>query len=122
MIWIINNCALLIMGTIAAIMGISFYWRNKATSGNIRYYILFYGVFSAIWCLSYAVLGVTTNLSLCPYLRIPGLIAIYAFMINEVFLTTEMAEIPKVPPNFHLRGVSNYLVPILEHKPRRFRP
>ncbi len=97
MIWIINNCALLIMGTIAAIMGISFYWRNKATSGNIRYYILFYGVFSAIWCLSYAVLGVTTNLSLCPYLRIPGLIAIYAFMINEVFLTTEMAEIPKVP-------------------------
>ena len=97
MIWIINNCALLVLGTIAAIMGISFYMRTKDSTGHIRYYMLFYGIFSAIWCLSYAVLGVTTNLALCPYIRIPGLIAIYAFLVNEVFLVTRMVGLPKLP-------------------------
>ena len=108
MVWIINNCALLILGTIAAIMGVSFYLRNKDSSGHIRYYILFYGVFSAIWCLSYAVLGVTTDLSLCPYIRIPGLIAIYAFLINEVFLASEMAGISKRPATI-LRAAAGIL-------------
>ena len=95
MIWIANNCALLIMGTIAGIMGISFYLRNKGTAGHIRSYIFFYGVFSAVWCLSYAVLGVTSDLSVCPYIRIPGLIAINAFLMNEVVLVTEMALLGK---------------------------
>ena len=95
MIWIVNNCALLIMGTIAGIMGISFYSRNKGSTGHIRSYIFFYGVLSAVWCLSYAVLGVTADLSVCPYLRIPGLIAINGFLMNEVVLVTEMAQLGK---------------------------
>ena len=95
MIWIANNFALLILGTIAGVMGVSFYLRNKGSNSNIRYYILFYGVFSALWCLIYAVLGAMTDLSLCPYLRIPGLIAIDAFLINEAFIVTEMAGISK---------------------------
>ena len=73
MIWIINNCALLIMGTVSGVMGVSFYLRNKGSNSNIRYYILFYGVFSALWCVSYSILGVVPDLSLCPYLRLPGL-------------------------------------------------
>lgn len=55
-VWIINNCALLVLGTIAAIMGISFYMRTKDSTGHIRYYMLFYGIFSAIWCLCYAII------------------------------------------------------------------
>ena len=97
MIWIINNCALLILGTIAGVMGVSFYMRNKDSSGNIRYYMLFYGVFSALWCLSYGILGVSTDLSLCEIIRILGLIAIDAFLINETFLATEMAGLAKRP-------------------------
>ncbi|MBR5089946.1 MAG: response regulator [Ruminiclostridium sp.] len=95
MIWIINNCALLISGTIAGVMGVSFYMRNRGSAGNIRYYMLFYGVFSALWCLSYAVLGVTTELSACAGIRIVGLVAIDAFLINETFLVTEMSGIHK---------------------------
>ena len=95
MIWIVNNCALLIMGTIAGIMGISFYWRNKDSAGHISSYIFCYGIFSAVWCMSYAVLGVTSDLSVCPYLRIPGLIAINGFLMNEVVLVTEMAQLGK---------------------------
>ena len=89
MIWILNNCLLLITGTIACVMGVSFYIRNKESTGNIRYYMPFYGIFSALWCFSYAVLGMTPDLTLCPYIRIPGLIAINAFLINEVFVVTE---------------------------------
>ena len=95
MIWIANNCALLIMGTIAGIMGISFYLRNRSTAGHISSYIFCYGIFSAVWCLSYAVLGVTSDLSVCPYIRIPGLIAINTFLMNEVVLVTEMAQLGK---------------------------
>ncbi|MBQ9484082.1 MAG: response regulator [Ruminiclostridium sp.] len=94
-IWIINNCALLIFGTVAGITGVSFYMRNKASAGNIRYYMLFYGVFSALWCFSYAVLGVSTNLSVCAGIRIVGLIAIDAFLMNETLLVTEMAGLRK---------------------------
>ena len=97
MIWIINNCALLILGTIAGVMGVSFYMRNKDSSGNIRYYMLFYGVFSALWCLSYGILGVSTDQTLCEIIRILGLIAIDAFLINETFLATEMAGLAKRP-------------------------
>ena len=93
MIWIVNNCALLILGTIAGVMGVSFYLRNSSSAGSIRRYILFYGVFSALWCLSYAVLGVMQDISLCPYIRVIGLIAIDSFLMNEVFLVTEMADI-----------------------------
>jgi len=95
MIWIVNNCALLILGTIAGVMGVSFYLRNSSSAGNIRHYMLFYGVFSALWCLSYAVLGVMQDISLCPYIRVVGLIAIDSFLMNEVFLATEMAGIGK---------------------------
>ncbi len=95
MIWIINNYALLIFGTIAGVMGVSFYLRNNSSAGSIRRYILFYGLFSALWCLSYAILGVMQDLSLCPYIRIIGLISINCFLMNEVFLATEMAGIGK---------------------------
>ena len=95
MIWIVNNCALLILGTIAGVMGVSFYLRNSSSAGNIRHYMLFYGVFSALWCLSYAVLGVMQDILLCPYIRVVGLIAIDSFLMNEVFLATEMAGIDK---------------------------
>ena len=95
MIWIINNCLLFILGTIAGVMGVSFYLRNRSANGNIRYYILFYGIFSALWCISYGVLGVVTDLSLCAIIRIFGLVAINGFLINEMFLATEMAGVNK---------------------------
>ncbi len=95
MIWIINNCALLIFGTVAGITGVSFYVRSKASAGNIRYYMLFYGVFSALWCFSYAILGVAADLSVCEVIRPVGLIAIDSFIINETFLGTEMTQLRK---------------------------
>ena len=95
MIWIANNCALLIMGTIAGVMGVSFYFRNKGATGNIRYYILNYGILSALWCVSYAVIGMMTDTALCPYIRVIGLIAIDGFLLNEVFVVTEMSKISK---------------------------
>ncbi len=112
MIWILNNCLLLITGTIACVMGVSFYIRNKESTGNIRYYMPFYGIFSALWCFSYAVLGMTPDLTLCPYIRIPGLIAINAFLINEVFVVTEMACIKKSAAIF-IR-ISSFVVSVID--------
>ncbi|MCR5691902.1 MAG: response regulator [Eubacterium sp.] len=96
--WIIN-CILIIMGVIASVMGVSFFIRNKKSSGNIRWYICFCGVFSGLWCLSYALVGMSYNLSLCDYFRKMGCFSVNAFLVSEVFLVTEMSSAKKVYVN-----------------------
>ena len=76
--WIVN-CILIIVGSIAGVMGVSFYIRNRKSTGNIKLYICFYGIFSALWCLSYALVGMSYDLSLCDYFRKVGCFFINAF-------------------------------------------
>ncbi|MCR5746173.1 MAG: response regulator [Lachnospiraceae bacterium] len=93
--WIIN-CILLIIGTVAGVMGISFYFRNKEAIGNFRLYIFLYGICSALWCLSYGIIGITNNLAICDPVRSIGVFAICAFLITEVFLVSEMSGANRV--------------------------
>ncbi len=88
--WIVN-CILLIIGSVAAVMGVSFIWRNKEAAGNIRFYIFSIGVFSALWCISYGMIGITDQLSLCDPIRKFGVFAICAFLTTEAFLVAEMS-------------------------------
>nr|MCR5587129.1 response regulator [Lachnospiraceae bacterium] len=88
--WIVN-CILIIVGAIAGVMGVSFYIRNRKSTGNIKLYICFYGVFSALWCLSYALVGMSYDLSLCDDFRKVGCFFINAFLVTEVFLVAEMS-------------------------------
>ncbi len=89
--WIIN-CVLLVIGTVAAVMGISFYWRNKEAEGKMRNYICALGISSAIWCLTYGIIGITEELSICDPLRSIGVISITAFLTSEAFLVTEVSD------------------------------
>ena len=88
--WIIN-CILLIVGTVAAVCGISFYFRNREASGNIRFYILSYGISSAIWCLFFGVIGFCDDFEACNILRKFGDIGVVLFLITETFLVTEIS-------------------------------
>ena len=92
--WIIN-CVLIVIGTVAAVMGISFFLRNKQAAGNTRYYILLCGLGSAIWCIGYACIGMTTDLSQCGYIRKIGVFGIDLFMASEIFLMTELSGVRK---------------------------
>lgn len=88
--WIIN-CLLLMMGAVSAVMGISFYARNRQASGKIRFYILFYGLCSALWCICYGIIGVNDNITQCEIVRKIGVVGIDGFLITEVFLVSEMS-------------------------------
>ena len=94
--WIISNCILFMAGAISAVFGISFYLRNRDTSGNMRISILLYGVFSAIWCISYGFIGVIDDFTVCEALRKPGIASYEAFMVLETFVVTEMTGIKKI--------------------------
>ena len=92
--WIIN-CILLIIGTVAAVMGISFYWRNKEAEGRMRTYICSMGIFSALWCISFGIMGITENLALCDNIRIVGIISLTAFLISELYLISDVSRARK---------------------------
>ncbi len=95
--FVIINCLLLMAGTMSAIFGISFYYRNKETSGNMRVYILFYGLCSALWCISYGFIGIIDDFAICDLLRKPATFAIETLLITETFLGTEMIGMKKTP-------------------------
>ncbi|MBR0131770.1 MAG: response regulator [Lachnospiraceae bacterium] len=92
--WIIN-CLLLMLGSVSAVLGISFYFRNRQAAGKTRFYILFYGLCSAVWCICYGMIGISDNLELCEQIRKVGVAGINGFLLTEVFLVSEMSGAKK---------------------------
>lgn len=90
--WIIN-CILLVMGTVAAVCGISFYLRNKEASSHIRFYILFYGISAAVWCIFFGIIGFCDNFAICNILRKLGDVGVIGFLITEAFLVTDVSGV-----------------------------
>ena len=79
------------MGSVAAVMGISFLLRNKDAAGKMRNYICALGISSAVWCLTYGVIGITEELYICDPVRAVGVLSIASFLLSEVFLVTEIS-------------------------------
>jgi len=92
--WMIN-CILLMVGAVVATLGISFYAGNKEVSGKFRFYIFFYGICSAIWCISYGFIGITDDFAACEIIRKVGILGIDAFLVTEVFFGVAMAGIKR---------------------------
>ena len=92
--WFVN-VLLLILGTVSAITGISFYVRNKEASGNIRFYILSYGLTAALWCDSFGMIGICSDFLICDLLRKAGILGVDTFLLAEAFLVTDMAGLYK---------------------------
>jgi hypothetical protein len=90
--WIIN-CLLLIIGTAAGVCGIGFFIRNQKATGRMRYYILAYGVSSALWCILFGMIGFCDDLSLCHALRRIADIGVVSFLIAEAFLVTDICGV-----------------------------
>ncbi|MCR4922446.1 MAG: response regulator [Lachnospiraceae bacterium] len=112
--WVVS-CILLILGTLSSVLGISFYIRNREAEGNIKYYILFIGITSAIWCFSYGMIGMCGDIELCHYIRKFGVIGINSFLVSEAFLVTEMSGVNKSIASVLraasiVMGIADYLI------------
>ena len=89
------NCLLFILGTVALVMGISFYFRNIRYEKETSIIILMYGLSSAVWCICYGFIGIIPKVEWCPYIRILGIFAVDAFIMTEVFLGCKLTSIDK---------------------------
>ncbi len=89
------NCLLFILGTVALVMGISFYFRNIRYEKETSVIILMYGISSAVWCICYGFIGVIPRVDLCPSIRVLGILAVDTFIMTEVFMGCKLPSIDK---------------------------
>ncbi|MBR1573194.1 MAG: hypothetical protein IJ655_10660, partial [Lachnospiraceae bacterium] len=92
---IMLSCILIGVGTVAAVMGVSFYWRNIKYEKETSFILLMYGISSAIWCYCYGVIGLCWDFNLCNNIRILGILAVDVFVMTEVFMGCKLANLPR---------------------------
>ena len=90
----IINTGLVIFGVLGLVIGISHYRREKLV-GGIRWYILFLGIFTCIWCVSYGAMGFTENMKMAYVYRNLGLFGLLGFMTTEAVLLQTIIELKK---------------------------
>ena len=89
------NCVLLVLGTVALVMGISFYLRNIKYEKETSIIILMYGLSSAVWCFCYGLIGILPRVEWCPYIRVLGIFSVDTFIMTEVFLGCKLTAANK---------------------------
>ncbi len=89
------SCILIGVGTVAAVMGVSFYWRNIKYEKETSFILLMYGISSSIWCYCYGVIGLCWDFELCNNIRILGILAVDVFVMTEVFMGCKLANLPR---------------------------
>ena len=85
------NTSMVVLGTLGLIMGLSYFMREKL-AGAIRWFLLFLGIFTCIWCSFYGIMGFCENLAIAHVMRNIGLFGIAGFLVAEAFLLIHMVE------------------------------
>ena len=97
--WIAVNCLLLMLGAVLIVVGIGFFLRTKDAADRMSLYILLYALTSAVWCISYGIIGITDNFELAYIVRRVGVFAIDSFFVVEVFFVSRMCNTNKTIRN-----------------------
>lgn len=98
---VLVNGSLLVLGTIVAIFGISFFVREKEM-GSLRVCILLLGIFAALWCCGYGFMGMYTSSMGIGIPRAIGLFSIVGYL--GVLLVMLMLLINM--PEFYRNGIA----------------
>ncbi len=88
------NTGLVVFGVLGLAIGISHYRREKYV-GGIRWFILFLGIFTFVWCASYGAMGFTENLKMAYVYRNIGLFGLLGFMCTEAVLLLTIVGLRK---------------------------
>ncbi len=87
---IIINCALLVVGTFCLVMGVSFFLREKEAV-EFRIPILLMGVFVAMWCGGYGVMGFCLEVKNAHAFRTLGLLGIEGYLTTGIYFMAKLA-------------------------------
>ncbi len=88
------NSSLLILGTIAILAGYSFFIKEKK-AGIIRIYLLVSGFFAALWCYSFALMGMYPDIQSLFLTRMLGLVAIDGYLLSLMILIANLIHFNK---------------------------
>lgn len=88
------NASLLVLGTIAVITGYSFFNKEKK-AGIIRVYLLISGFFAALWCYSFGLMGMYSDMNNIFLSRMFGLIAIDGYLLCLMILIANLIHFKK---------------------------
>lgn len=83
------NASLMILGTIALLAGYSFYKKEKK-AGIIRNYLLISGFFAALWCYSFGLMGMFSDMNGIFWSRAVGLVAIVGYLLCLMILIAKL--------------------------------
>lgn len=89
------NTSLIILGTIAILAGYSFFIKEKK-AGIIRVYLLISGFFAALWCYSFGLMGMYSELNGIFLSRMFGLIAIDGYLLCLMILIANLIHFNKI--------------------------
>ncbi len=91
---ILVNTIAIVSATLIAIIGLSYFLREKA-AGKLRYYLLIMSIFGALWSGGYGLMGFMETAGAATLFRRIGLFGIIGFMMTESLMIAYMTSIPK---------------------------
>ena len=89
---------MVVLGMLGLIMGLSYFLREKL-AGAIRWFLLFLGIFTCVWCTFYGIMCFCENIEAAHVMRNIGLFGITAFLTTEAFLLIHMVEMGELMQN-----------------------
>ncbi len=90
------NIILLVAGTVAIHLGITFLRREKHTRGFFKYSVFLLSLGSGLCCIGYPMMSLSPNLTFAYYFRLIGLIGIDIYIMAEILVVTSCLNFSKI--------------------------
>lgn len=89
------NSSLIVLATVVALCGISFYIREKEM-GPLRVCVMMLGLAAALWCAGFGMMGMYTSQMAIALTRLMGIFAIVVYVAVLLIMLMFLLNIPRV--------------------------
>jgi CheY-like chemotaxis protein len=91
----IISIILIVLSTICANLGISFFHNQKNTD-RIRFYVTLFNLFASLWCFTYGCMGFCKQVDTAFHLRLVGLIGVLGLFFVDALSVAYLSHLPKI--------------------------
>ena len=90
---------LIILSTVCANLGISFFHNQKNTD-HIRFYVTLFNMLAAVWCFAYGCMGFCKQVETAYHLRLIGLIGVLGLFFVDALTVAYLSYLPEKTERF----------------------